>query len=161
VLAHARALLTGTPQGRCEYIDADVRDIDTLLRSPALTDTFDLTRPVAVMAASVLMLIDDDADPWAITEKLRAWAPAGSYLAISHPSADVNPDAMAAVADAARKTGVTFVPRNRDQVAGLFGDWDMVDPTVPRCTTLRRPTTGPASPTNRYLPGPPQARSRL
>src|SRR6202000_428969 len=33
VLAHARALLRGTPEGRTAYLDADVRDPDTILRS--------------------------------------------------------------------------------------------------------------------------------
>lgn len=31
VLAHARALLTGTQEGACGYVDADVRDTDAIL----------------------------------------------------------------------------------------------------------------------------------
>src|ERR1700758_851 len=36
VLAHARALLTSTPQGRSAYIDADLCQPDTILDAPAL-----------------------------------------------------------------------------------------------------------------------------
>ena len=34
VLAHARALLTSTPQGRSAYIDADLCKPDTILGAP-------------------------------------------------------------------------------------------------------------------------------
>src|SRR6202042_3265375 len=36
VLAHARALLTSGPQGATDYLDADLRDTDTILRRAAL-----------------------------------------------------------------------------------------------------------------------------
>ena len=46
VLVHARALLTSTPEGATDYIDADLRDPDKILRPPA--ETLDFTQPVAV-----------------------------------------------------------------------------------------------------------------
>src|SRR3954468_5989281 len=49
VLVHARALLTSHPSGRTDYIDADLRDVETILRSKALTDTLDLNRPVGLL----------------------------------------------------------------------------------------------------------------
>src|SRR6266568_8315418 len=33
VLAHARALLTSTPEGACDYLDADLRNPETILAS--------------------------------------------------------------------------------------------------------------------------------
>ncbi len=128
VLAHARALLTSTPQGRCDYLDADVRDISRVLTSPELAATIDLSRPVGIICASVLMLLADDDDPWGLVARLRAWAPPGSYLAISHPTADHNSEAMAAVVATTAKVGITFVPRTREQVAQMSGDWPMIDP---------------------------------
>jgi hypothetical protein len=53
VLAHARALLASTPQGRTVYIDADLRDPEKILASPAVTGTLDLSRPVALMLVAV------------------------------------------------------------------------------------------------------------
>jgi len=47
VFAHAQALLTSTPQGACDYIQADARDPGTILRSAART--LDMTQPVAIM----------------------------------------------------------------------------------------------------------------
>jgi len=130
VLAHARALMVGAPEGRVEYLDADVRDVGEILNSKALADTFDLARPIAVMAASVLMLLADEDDPWAIVGTLRDWTPNDSYLAISHPTADFDPNVMADVVSITRQGGVTFVPRTFDQVSEMFGDWDMVEPGV-------------------------------
>ncbi|MGH3170316.1 MAG: SAM-dependent methyltransferase, partial [Trebonia sp.] len=47
VLAHARALLIGSPQGATAYIDADLRDPGNILEQAART--LDFSRPVAVM----------------------------------------------------------------------------------------------------------------
>ena len=47
VLVHARALLTSTPEGACDYIDADLRETDTILAEAA--KTLDFARPVALM----------------------------------------------------------------------------------------------------------------
>ena len=35
VLAHARALLTSSPEGACEYLDADIRNPATILEAAA------------------------------------------------------------------------------------------------------------------------------
>jgi hypothetical protein len=128
VLAHARALLTSSPQGRCAYLDADIRDIDSVLADADLNAVLDPSRPVGIVCASVLMLLSDHDDPWKITARLRDWAPAGSHLAISHPTADHDPDAVAAVVNTTREVGLTFVPRTHAQVAALFGDWQLLEP---------------------------------
>src|SRR3712207_1588145 len=46
VLAHARALLTSHPDGRTDYVDADLRDVDALLAAVRATETLDFRRPV-------------------------------------------------------------------------------------------------------------------
>ena len=38
VLVHARALLTSTPEGRTEYLEADLRDPAAILADPLLRD---------------------------------------------------------------------------------------------------------------------------
>jgi hypothetical protein len=52
VLVHARALLTSTPQGATDYIDADARDPETILA--AAGRTLDFKQPVAVMLLGIL-----------------------------------------------------------------------------------------------------------
>src|SRR5690348_1620194 len=46
VLARARALLTSTPEGRCGYIDGDLRDPDAILTGPARTCSTRQRRPL-------------------------------------------------------------------------------------------------------------------
>ena len=61
MLVHARALLTSTGQGSCDYIDADLRDTPAILAGA--TRTLDFTKPVAVLLLAVLHFIADPDDP--------------------------------------------------------------------------------------------------
>jgi S-adenosyl methyltransferase len=63
VLAHARALLNSTPEGRTAYIDADLRQPENILTSPAVAETLDLSRPVALMLVAILHFLTDADDP--------------------------------------------------------------------------------------------------
>jgi S-adenosyl methyltransferase len=53
VLAHARALLTSTPEGAGAYLDTDLKDTGKILREAART--LDFARPVAVLFIGVLL----------------------------------------------------------------------------------------------------------
>jgi len=130
VLVHARALMVGDERGRTEYIDADLSEPEKILADPALTATLDLSRPVGLMLIAVLMLLADDEDPWGKAKVLMDAVPSGSYVAITHPGQDFNPEAMAAIVAAAQQGQVTLVPRVRDDVARFFADWELVDPGV-------------------------------
>ena len=60
VLAHGRALLTSAPQGKCAYLQADIRDPGPILRHPLTRDTLDFARPVALILNSVLHFFADE-----------------------------------------------------------------------------------------------------
>ena len=81
VLAHARALLTSSPEGATAYIDADLRDTGTILKRAA--DLLDFGQPVAVMLLGILQGIPDRQEPGAIVARLMDAVRPGSYLAIS------------------------------------------------------------------------------
>jgi S-adenosyl methyltransferase len=98
VLAHARALLTGTREGACGYVDADVRDTATILAQAA--QTLDFTKPVAVLLFAILHLIPAADTPAAIVARLAEVLAPASYVAISHMTADFAPDAVTAAAGA-------------------------------------------------------------
>src|SRR6266566_1717838 len=57
VLIHARTLLTSTPEGVTDYIDADVHEPEAIVQRAA--DTLDFERPVAVMMLGILNVILD------------------------------------------------------------------------------------------------------
>jgi hypothetical protein len=80
VLAHARALLTSSPEGATAYVDADLHDPDTILR--LATPTLDPTRPVALMLLGVLGHIADDEEARSVVKRLLDGLPSGSYLVL-------------------------------------------------------------------------------
>jgi hypothetical protein len=147
VLVHARALMPSSSEGTTAYIDADVRCPERILNHPALARTLDLNQPVALTLIAILMLLEDDEDPWHVTRTLMDALPSGSYLVISHPGWDFDPQAMAAVETAARRAGIVLATRTRQDVERFFGDWRMVEPGVVPVTEWR-PSGEPTSSTD-------------
>lgn len=130
VLAHARALMGSKPQGRTSFIHADLHDPASILHDAALTSTLDLDEPVAIMLVAIMMYFRDEDRPHEIIENLLDVVPAGSYLVISHPTADFDERAMARVVASAEQAGITFHPRHRAETESLFAGTDLVDPGV-------------------------------
>jgi S-adenosyl methyltransferase len=152
VLVHARALLTSTPQGRTEYIDADLRDVDTILQSPQLRKTIDFNQPVGLLLIAILHFIGDEDDPSGIVQRLLSALPAGSYLALSHLTGDFDPQAWEGVAAVYRRNGVTMQVRSRAEIERFFTGVELVEPGVrvlpdwrPDPTVLDRPTDAQVS----------------
>jgi S-adenosyl methyltransferase len=127
VLAHARALLTSTPEGATDYLDADLREPGPILAGA--TQTLDFSRPVAIVLLAVLQLLGDDDDPYRVVADLLAAVPAGSYLALSHPTSDVQQDRVTAmVARLNALVAEKVTTRDRDQVARFFAGLEPVEP---------------------------------
>jgi hypothetical protein len=127
VLLHARALLTSSEPGTVAYIDADLRDPQTILREAART--LDLSRPVAVMLIAIMHLIVDKDDPYRLVRTLMAAVPPGSYLALSQVASDIEAEQMA---EAARRYNrlARETQRHRDhtEVARFFEGLELVEP---------------------------------
>lgn len=129
VLSHARALMTGNGEGRTAYVHADVRHPESILTAPELLDTLDLSHPVAVSVIAIAHFLDDAQDPFGIVATLMAAVPAGSYLVMSHATADFGPE-MAEVARVYREAGMTAQVRNRDEFAHFFAGLDLLPPGI-------------------------------
>jgi hypothetical protein len=129
VLAHARALLTSSPHGATDYIDADFRDYPAILDRAA--QTLDFSQPVAVMLIALLHLIGDDADPYGIVRALMAAVPSGSYLALSQVASDIEPEQMA---EAGRRYNrmarETQRHRTHAEVTRFFDGLELLPPSV-------------------------------
>jgi hypothetical protein len=125
VLAHARALLTSSPEGATDYIHADMREPTTILT--AATKTLDFTRPIALMLIGTLGHIVDDDQAYRIVMELLNALPPGSYLALVD-SADTDQELNAAQAAYDKTGAVPYRLRSPDQIAHFFDGLELVEP---------------------------------
>ncbi len=72
-------------------IQADLRDPDALLAQPELARLIDFTEPVGLIMTGVLHFVADGSDPWGLVRRYLRPLAAGSYLALSHATADGMP----------------------------------------------------------------------
>jgi hypothetical protein len=145
VLLHARALLTSTPDGVTDYIDADARDPGAILRRAAATLDFD--RPVAVMMLGIMGHISDEEDPRSIVAELMRGLPSGSHLVLSDGT-DLSRERAQAHDQYAGTGAVPYHLRSPERIAGYFDGLDLLEPGVVPVSRWR-PEDGPF--------GPPQA----
>jgi O-methyltransferase involved in polyketide biosynthesis len=145
VLAHARALLTSTPEGKTDYIQADLRDTDAILTAAART--LDFSRPVAVLLLAVLHFIPDTDDPYGIVKKLMDAVPAGSFLVICHAPSDINSGEIAEMARRYNQSGAEQMrPRSREEIMRFFEGLEMIPPGLAPLSEWLPP--GPADPSS-------------
>ncbi len=141
VLAHARTLLTSTPEGACQYIDADLREPDTILQAAA--QTLDFGRPVALMLNGILGHIGDDAEAYTIVNRLKDALPSGSYLALNDGTNVVRGKEFGeAIQVWNQASSAPYCLRSIEQIAHFFDGLEVVEPgvvSVPRW----RPETNP------------------
>ena len=129
VLAHARALLTSSPQGATDYIDADLRDPETILREAART--LDFTEPVAIMLIAILDHITDYDQALSIVHRLMDAVPSGSYLVISHSTNVIYGAASDDAVGRWNKFGKPPVTlRSPEQIARFFDGLELLEPGV-------------------------------
>jgi hypothetical protein len=127
VHVHANALLTGS--GSTAIVLADLRDPGAIMSHPRVRDLIDFTQPVAVLLIAILHFIPDEDDPAGIVATLRDALPAGSFLALSHATADFHPPGTVGQAVAVYKNATApFVPRGFDQVTAFFDGFDLAEP---------------------------------
>ncbi|WP_031507863.1 SAM-dependent methyltransferase [Streptomyces megasporus] len=136
VLAHARALLTSTPEGATDYLDADLHDPDAILRDAART--LDFTEPIAVMLLGIVMFVQDTERARAIVKRLMDAVPPGSHLVLSHT---ITAPGLADVDAAVEYWNSVGTPklhqRTPEEVARFFDGLDLLEPGVVSCSRWR------------------------
>jgi hypothetical protein len=129
VLAHARALLTSAPQGATDYIHADLREPDKILRAAARTLDFD--QPIALMLLGIVNFIIDDDEAHAIVNRLLDTLPPGSYLAMTHPTKEVHGEAVEEAMRRWNESGAApITARSRHELAAFFDRLELLEPGV-------------------------------
>ncbi|MFF0203491.1 SAM-dependent methyltransferase [Streptomyces sp. NPDC005017] len=136
VLNHAHALLTSTREGATDYIEADVNDPEAILRGAAAT--LDLQRPVAVTMLGILNFVMDTGEAARIVHRLLDALPSGSHLAISHPTTEVDGEAMTQAVEYWNSQGsAPMTLRTRDDLARFFDHVDLLEPGIVSCSRWR------------------------
>jgi hypothetical protein len=125
VIAHAHDMLNGVPNAT--IIHGDLRDPAGILADRALRARLDFSQPIAVLLVAVLHFITDEEDPRGIVAALMEAVPAGSYLVVSHVSADGYPIAARA-ARAWDDASSGLYMRSRAEVAAMLAGYSLVDP---------------------------------
>ncbi|WP_327379355.1 SAM-dependent methyltransferase [Streptomyces sp. NBC_01212] len=138
VLTHARALLVSGPDGQTDYVQADARDVDTILHEASRT--LDLDEPVGLMLVAILQYIKDAEDPWDITGRLLDRLAPSSHLVLSHPAADVTAPEVAEsmrIYNERAASHASATPRTQAEVERFFEGLEILEPGVVTLTRWR------------------------
>ncbi|MET9442254.1 SAM-dependent methyltransferase [Streptomyces sp. NPDC006610] len=138
VLLHARTLLTGTAEGRTDYVDADVHDPDAILERAG--GVLDLSRPVAVMMLGILNFVLDTDEARRIVRRIMDAVPSGSFLVLTHPTFE--PDLGGEGQIPAMKfwnenATPPITARGRADVAAFFDGLELLEPGLVSCAQWR------------------------
>ncbi|MGX1269298.1 SAM-dependent methyltransferase [Streptomyces phaeoluteigriseus] len=128
VLAHAAALLRSTPGGVTEYLQADVRDPAAIVEGAR--KVLDFERPVALSLIALLHFVSDEDGAHELVDRLLAEVPSGSYLVMTHATADFTPEESAAATAKLEAAGVTLALRSREQFGRFFEGLELVEPGI-------------------------------
>jgi hypothetical protein len=147
VLAHARALLTSSAEGKTAYIHADLREPERILADPVTAATLDFAEPVALMLVAVLHFVPDEAQPRRIVQALLDALPSGSYLVASHVTPEHDPVGVGGLVRTYQAAGLPAQARVSDDFAELaFRGLELVDPGLVLVSEWRPEDGGPRPP---------------
>jgi hypothetical protein len=150
VLEHANQLLSSTDEGMTAFIIGDFFESDNvLLRAEA---TLDFDRPVALILSAFLHQFPDAEgarDPHRVVRKLVDKLSPGSYLMLSHWTADWNSEAAGRLTRELERSkaarNFSLVPRSREQIAEFLTGLELVEPGIVPITQWRRDDPDPGA----------------
>jgi hypothetical protein len=135
VLVHAQVLLTSSPEGVTEYIEADLEDPDRILR--AAKRILDFDRPVAVMLSGILASVQDYEEAVSVVARLMDALPSGSHLVIVDAAAGIDAGLDEGVRQYNESGAVPYHMRTKEQIAAYFADLEPVEPGLTWCNQWR------------------------
>jgi len=145
VLTHARALLTSTPEGACDYVEGDLREPDKILAQAART--LDFTKPVGLMLLGILHHIPDTDQAYSIVRHLVSALAPGSFVTINHSTSAVHGAAMEEAVAHWNQVGTpSMTLRTPEQITRFFDGLDLLPPGVISCSRWRPDLTPAGDP---------------
>jgi len=127
VRRHSGPLLADN--GSTTVILGDLRDPEGILGHPELRRLIDFTEPAGLLMTGVLMFVADEAGPHQLVGRYLRELAAGSYLSLSHLSADHKSDQAVQGFRAVFETATEHLHfRSRAEVARFFTGLELVPP---------------------------------
>jgi hypothetical protein len=139
VLVHARALLSSGPHGATDYVDADLRDTETILREASRT--LDLSKPVALMLSGILAHMPTAQEARAIVQRTMAGLAAGSYLLVVD-GANTNPVLNQVMEIWNATANPPYAMRTPEEIGSYFDGLEFVEPGLVDVTEWRPDAAG-------------------
>jgi hypothetical protein len=112
-----------------DLVIADIRDPGEVLGHPDLTALIDFSEPVGLLMTAVVHFVADGSDPWGLVKRYTGMLAPGSYLALSHATADnLPPLSVQAMYDTYENASTRIYLRTRDEVERFFEGLEFVPP---------------------------------
>lgn len=144
-----QAMLISTPQGVCDYVQADILDTAGVLA--AARQTLDLTRPVGLIFSDMLGHVTDYSQAHGAVRRLVDAMPSGSHAMVSHASNEDRVQVAAQEQYNAAPGVVPYILRSREEIDGFFEGTEKVRPGLVQWFDWRPdPTTPPGPPSAGY-----------
>lgn len=125
-VAHSELILDGTDNAA--IVSADLREMESVLEADETRRLIDFDQPVALLMFAILHFIPDADDPAGLVAGYRDALPPGSYLGVTHATAESRPEEMRALEKLYATSSNPAVARTTEWITSLFGDFTLVDP---------------------------------
>ncbi|MDT7789803.1 MAG: hypothetical protein QOF58_8222 [Pseudonocardiales bacterium] len=127
-VAHSQLILE--QDERATIIQEDMTKPAAVLKAAGESGLIDFSQPVGVLTAGVFHFVSPEADPEAIVAAYRDAVPAGSCLAVSQFTQDLQPEEMAGIVEVMKKSQNPMYPRTKTEIERLFDGFELVEPGI-------------------------------
>lgn len=138
-VVHSQAILARNK--RAIAIKADLRRPGNILGHPDLRNLLDLSEPIALLLVAVLHFLPDQVAPAALVAEPRDALAPGSYVVISHGTADGNPGQVADAHELYARSTAPFQLRSHGEILRFFDGLELIEPGLVRIPLWRPDTT--------------------
>ncbi|HWC82077.1 MAG TPA: SAM-dependent methyltransferase [Pseudonocardiaceae bacterium] len=125
-VSHSRMLLSRNETAGA--LLADVRDRDAVLGDPITRGLLDFDQPIAVLMVALLHSVSDADDPAGVVAGFQDAVVPGSYLVLSHGTADRGSDRLRQYRELYKDSQTPVFHRTHAEIEVLFGDWELLPP---------------------------------
>jgi len=148
VLVHARALLTSSPEGASDYVDAELHDTALIVSQAART--LDFTKPIALILNGIMGHVEDDDDAYSCVRRLVDALPSGSYVVVSDGT-DTDEAGVRSMELYKDSGAIPYHLRSPAGFAGFFDGLELVEPGLVALEDWR-PDDAPLAPGAERIP---------